>query len=82
MKVLVVAASARMLAQLAVADGHEVTALDRFGDADLRAIAPGATAPNNDGLAALAANVAADAVVYGARVREPARPGGLRVGRA
>ncbi len=66
MKVLVVAASARMLAQLAVADGHEVTALDRFGDADLRAIAPGATAPNNDGLAALAANVAADAVVYGA----------------
>jgi predicted ATP-grasp superfamily ATP-dependent carboligase len=66
MRVLVVAVSARMLAQLAVADGYQVTALDRFGDADLRAIAPGATAPSNDGVAALAANVAADAVVYAA----------------
>ena len=36
-----VAVSARMLAELAVADGYEVTALDRFGDVDLRAIAPG-----------------------------------------
>jgi predicted ATP-grasp superfamily ATP-dependent carboligase len=64
-RILVVAVSARMLAQLAVADGYEVTALDRFGDVDLRAIAPGATAPSNDGLAALAADVDADAVVYG-----------------
>jgi predicted ATP-grasp superfamily ATP-dependent carboligase len=61
-----VAVSARMLAQLAVADGYEVTALDRFGDVDLRALAPGATAPTNDGLAALAADIDADAVVYGA----------------
>ena len=60
------AVSARMLAQLAVADGYEVTALDRFGDVDLRALAPGATAPTNDGLAALAADIDADAVVYGA----------------
>ncbi len=65
MRILVVAVSARMLAQLAVADGYEVTALDRFGDVDLRAIAPGATAPSNDGLAALAVGVDADAVVYG-----------------
>jgi uncharacterized protein len=65
-RILVVAVSARMLAQLAVADGYEVTALDRFGDADLRALAPGATAPSNDGLAALAAEIDADAVVYGA----------------
>jgi len=64
-KVLVVAVSARMLAQLAVADGYRVTALDRFGDVDLRAIAPGATAPSNDELAALAAGVRTDAVVYG-----------------
>jgi predicted ATP-grasp superfamily ATP-dependent carboligase len=64
--VLVVAVSARMLAELAVADGCEVTALDRFGDVDLRAIAPGATAPSNDALAALAAEVDAEAVVYGA----------------
>ena len=40
-RVLVVAVSARMLAELAVADGYEVTALDRFGDVDLRAVAPG-----------------------------------------
>jgi predicted ATP-grasp superfamily ATP-dependent carboligase len=63
--VLVVAVSARMIAQLAVADGYAVIALDRFGDVDLRAIAPGATASDNDGLAALAADVDADAVVYG-----------------
>ncbi|HET7048475.1 MAG TPA: ATP-grasp domain-containing protein [Solirubrobacteraceae bacterium] len=62
---LVVAVSARMIAQLAVADGYEVTALDRFGDVDLRSIAPGATAPSNDALAALAAGIEADAVVYG-----------------
>jgi predicted ATP-grasp superfamily ATP-dependent carboligase len=36
---LVVAISARMLAQMAAADGYEVTALDRFGDVDLRAVA-------------------------------------------
>ncbi|MGZ4197731.1 MAG: ATP-grasp domain-containing protein [Solirubrobacteraceae bacterium] len=65
MRVLAVAVSARMIAQLAVADGYEVVALDRFGDVDLRAIAPGATATSNDALAALADGVEADAVVYG-----------------
>jgi uncharacterized protein len=65
MRVLVVAVSARMIAQLAAADGYDVTALDRFGDVDLRAIAPGATASSNVGLAALAADVDADGVVYG-----------------
>lgn len=64
--VLVVAVSARMLAELAVSDGYEVIALDRFGDVDLRAIAPGATATSSDALAELAAGVEADAVVYGA----------------
>jgi uncharacterized protein len=64
--VLIVAVSARMLAELAVADGYEVIALDRFGDVDLRAIAPGATAESGDALAGLAAGVNADAVVYGA----------------
>jgi predicted ATP-grasp superfamily ATP-dependent carboligase len=54
-----------MLAELAVADGYEVVALDRFGDVDLRAIAPGATAESNDALASLATDVDADAVVYG-----------------
>jgi uncharacterized protein len=64
-RVLVVAVSARMLAQLAVADGYQVTAVDRFGDVDLRAVAPGATAPSNDALAALAADADAEAIVYG-----------------
>ena len=66
MSVLVVAVSARMLAELAVGDGYDVIALDRFGDVDLRAIAPAETAPSSDGLVALAANIDADAVVYGA----------------
>jgi uncharacterized protein len=65
-RVLVVAVSARMLAELAVADGYDVIALDHFGDVDLRAVAPGATAHSNDALAALAADVEAGGVVYGA----------------
>jgi uncharacterized protein len=66
MTVLVVAVSARMLADLAAADGYDVIALDRFGDFDLRAVAPGTTAPSSDALAALARDVEADAIVYGA----------------
>jgi uncharacterized protein len=66
MTVLVVAVSARMLAQLAVTDGYRVTALDCFGDVDLRAVAVGATAPSSDALAGLAGGCEADAVVYGA----------------
>jgi predicted ATP-grasp superfamily ATP-dependent carboligase len=66
MRVLVVAVSARMLAQLAVADGYTVVALDRFGDVDLRAIAAVSTAPGSDALTALADDVDAEAVVYGA----------------
>jgi predicted ATP-grasp superfamily ATP-dependent carboligase len=54
-----------MIAQLAVVEGYEVVALDRFGDVDLRAIAPAATAASNDELTALAADVDAHAVVYG-----------------
>ena len=66
MKVLVIAVSARMLAQLAVADGYDVVAIDQFGDVDLRAVAPGATAHSNDALSEVAAHVEVDAVVYGA----------------
>jgi uncharacterized protein len=65
-RILVVAVSARMVAQLAVADGYEVVALDRFGDVDLRAIATAETAASNDALVALADEIEADAVVYGA----------------
>jgi hypothetical protein len=66
MRILIVAVSARMLAQLAVADGHEVIALDRFGDVDLRAVASVATASTSEALTALADDVDAEAVVYGA----------------
>lgn len=66
MRVLVVAVSARMIAQLAVCDGYAVTALDRFGDVDLRAVAEVTTAATSDAMAARARDVDADAVVYGA----------------
>jgi uncharacterized protein len=66
MRVLIVAVSARMLAELAVADGYEAIALDRFGDVDLRRVARGTTATTNEGLARCAADVDAAAVVYGA----------------
>lgn len=66
MRVLVVAVSARMLAGIAVADGYEVIALDRFGDVDLRVVAPGATASTSEALTRLAADIEVDAVVYGA----------------
>jgi uncharacterized protein len=65
-RVLIVAVSARMLAELAVADAHVVTALDRFGDADLRAIATAATAASNDALVRRAERLESDAIVYGA----------------
>jgi predicted ATP-grasp superfamily ATP-dependent carboligase len=65
-RILIVGVSARMLAELAVAGGHEVTAFDRFGDVDLRAIAPGATGSSHEQLVGLAERAAADALVYGA----------------
>jgi predicted ATP-grasp superfamily ATP-dependent carboligase len=65
-RVLVVAVSARMIAQLAAADGHTVTAVDRFGDVDLRAIAEVAIAETSHAMAARARDLEADAVVYGA----------------
>ena len=65
MRVLVISVSARMIAQLAVADGYDVVAVDRFGDVDLRAIASGATAGSADELIALAGDIDTDAVVYG-----------------
>jgi predicted ATP-grasp superfamily ATP-dependent carboligase len=43
--ILLVAVSARMLAELAVRSGHEVVAFDRFGDLDLRALCPARGVP-------------------------------------
>jgi predicted ATP-grasp superfamily ATP-dependent carboligase len=43
--ILLVAVSARMLAELAVRSGHDVVAFDRFGDMDLRALCPARGVP-------------------------------------
>ena len=65
-RLLVVAfSSARMIAELAAADGWQVTALDRFADHDLRAVADATAAPSGAAIAALAARTPSDAVVYG-----------------
>lgn len=69
--ILLVAVSARMLAQLATAAGHHVVAVDRFGDLDLRRLPRTrvvCAAHGRPGMAALVASaerVEADAVVYG-----------------
>jgi predicted ATP-grasp superfamily ATP-dependent carboligase len=55
-----------MLAELAVRGGHEVFALDRFGDLDLRRLCPGRSAGGMAELVDAAASVEAPSVVYGA----------------
>lgn len=72
-RVLLVAVSARMLAELAHAAGAECVAYDRFGDADLRRVCPGVSLHHDlggrGGMAALVAHAQradAGAVVYGA----------------
>ncbi len=47
--ILVISVSARMLAQLAVGAGHEVVAVDGFGDLDLRRLCPSFTPAPGDG---------------------------------
>jgi uncharacterized protein len=71
--ILLVAVSARMLAELARRDGHEVLAFDRFGDLDLQRLCPSVSLAHDlggrGGMAELvdAADAApADRVVYGA----------------
>jgi predicted ATP-grasp superfamily ATP-dependent carboligase len=71
--ILLVSVSARMLAELAVREGHEVIALDRFGDLDLQRLCPSVSNMRDlggrGGMAELvdaADGIAADAVVYGA----------------
>lgn len=65
--ILVVAFSARMLAELAVRGGHDVTAVDHFGDLDLERACANVSVPGP--MAALvdaAAEIPAEQVVYGA----------------
>ena len=71
--ILVVSVSARMLAELGVRAGHDVVALDRFGDLDLQRLCPSVSVLRDlggrGGMAALvdaAEEIAAPSVIYGA----------------
>jgi predicted ATP-grasp superfamily ATP-dependent carboligase len=71
--ILLVSVSARMLAELAVSEGHDVVALDRFGDLDLQRLCPSVSnlrdLGGHGGMEALvdaAESIAAEAAVCGA----------------
>jgi uncharacterized protein len=71
--ILLVSVSARMLAELAVEAGHDVVALDRFGDLDLQRLCPSVSVLRDlggrGGMAALvdaAEGLPAPSVIYGA----------------
>jgi uncharacterized protein len=73
--ILLVAVSARMLAQLARREGHEVVAVDRFGDLDLQELCASVSIARDlggrGGMAALvdaAQRIPADRVIYGAGI--------------
>jgi uncharacterized protein len=71
--ILVISVSARMLAELGVRAGHDIVALDRFGDLDLQRLCPSVSVLRDlggrGGMAALvdaAEEIAAPSVIYGA----------------
>jgi predicted ATP-grasp superfamily ATP-dependent carboligase len=71
--ILLISVSARMLAELAVREGHDVVALDHFGDLDLQALCPSVSilrdlggSGNMEKLVEAAERVPAERVVYGA----------------
>jgi hypothetical protein len=71
--ILVVSVSARMLAELGVRAGHDVEALDRFGDLDLQRLCPSVSVLRDlggrGGMATLvdaADEISAPSVIYGA----------------
>jgi predicted ATP-grasp superfamily ATP-dependent carboligase len=71
--ILLVSVSARMLAELARREGHDVVAFDRFGDLDLQALCPSVSLLRDLGadggmeaLVAAAEGHPAERVVYGA----------------
>jgi predicted ATP-grasp superfamily ATP-dependent carboligase len=71
--ILLVSVSARMLAELGVRAGHDVVALDRFGDLDLQWLCPSVSVLRDlggrGGMAALvdaAEEIPAPSVIYGA----------------
>jgi uncharacterized protein len=71
--ILLISVSARMLAELAVSAGHDVVAVDRFGDLDLQQLCPSVSVLRDlggqGGMAALvdaAERIPAPSVIYGA----------------
>jgi uncharacterized protein len=86
----VVSVSARMLAELGVRAGHDVVALDRFGDLDLQRLCPSVSVLRDlggrGGMAALvdaADEIAAPSVIYGAGLEnQPALVARLASGRS
>jgi len=87
--ILLVSVAARMLAELARREGHEVIALDRFGDVDLRRLCPSVSILRDlggrGGMAALvdaAEGIRAPYVIYGAGLEDrPALVARLAAGR-
>ena len=85
-----VSVSARMLAELGVRAGHDVVALDRFGDLDLQHLCPSVSVLRDlggrGGMAALvdaADEIAAPSVIYGAGLENrPALVARLASGRS
>ena len=88
--ILLVSVSARMLAELAVGAGHDVVALDRFGDLDLQRLCPSVSVLRDlggrGGMAALvdaAEQIPAPSVMYGAGLENhPALVARLASGRS
>jgi predicted ATP-grasp superfamily ATP-dependent carboligase len=71
--ILLVSVSARMLAELATRDGHDVLAVDRFGDLDLQRLCPSVSIAHDLGgrggmeaLVEAAEPIRAAGVIYGA----------------
>jgi len=71
--ILLVSVSARMLAELATREGHDVVAADRFGDLDLQRLCPSVSLMRDLGgrgtmadLVDAAERIPADSVIYGA----------------
>jgi uncharacterized protein len=71
--ILLVSVSARMLAELATREGHDVCAVDRFGDVDLQRLCPSVSLMRDLGgrggmeeMVEVAEPIRADSVVYGA----------------
>jgi uncharacterized protein len=87
--ILLVSVSARMLAELATREGHDVFAVDRFGDLDLQRLCPSVSIMRDlggrGGMAELvdaAERIRAESVVYGAGLENrPALVARLAAGR-